>query len=80
VGRIVGKAVYDGQLLDAYFTRAFYAHIPGVRPTYHNNKAQDPDYYMSLRWMLQSDITNVVDETFSTVYEEFGQERTRDLK
>jgi E3 ubiquitin-protein ligase HUWE1 len=80
VGRIFGKAIYDGQLLDAYFTRAFYAHIPGVRPTYHNIKAQDPDYYRSLCWMLQSEITDAIDETFSTEYEEFGRERTIDLK
>jgi E3 ubiquitin-protein ligase HUWE1 len=80
VGRIFGKASYDGQLLDAYFTRAFYAHILGVRPMYHNIKAQDPDYYRSLGWILQNDITDVIDEPFSTVYEEFGQERTIDLK
>jgi E3 ubiquitin-protein ligase HUWE1 len=24
VGRVIGKAVYDGRLLDAYFTRSFY--------------------------------------------------------
>jgi E3 ubiquitin-protein ligase HUWE1 len=80
VGRIFSKAIYDGQLPDAYFTRAFYAHILGVRPTYHNTEAQDPDYNRSLFWMLQNDITEVTDETFSTVYAEFGQERTIDLK
>jgi E3 ubiquitin-protein ligase HUWE1 len=48
VGRIFGKAIYDGQLLHAYFTRAFYKHILGVRPTYHNIEAQDPDHYKSL--------------------------------
>jgi hypothetical protein len=80
VGRIFGKAIYDGQLLDAYFTRAFYKHILGVKPTYHDIEAQDPDYYKSLCWMLENDITDVLDETFSTVYEEFGQEKTIDLK
>lgn len=27
VGRIVGKALYDGQFIDAYFTRSFYKHM-----------------------------------------------------
>jgi hypothetical protein len=25
----VGKALYDGQLMDAYFTRSFYKHMLG---------------------------------------------------
>ncbi|NXD32455.1 TOM1 ligase, partial [Spelaeornis formosus] len=29
IGRIIGKAVYDGRLLDAYFNRAFYKQILG---------------------------------------------------
>jgi hypothetical protein len=29
VGRLVGKALYDGQLIDAYFTRSFYKHVLG---------------------------------------------------
>jgi E3 ubiquitin-protein ligase HUWE1 len=29
VGRIIGKAICDGQLLDAHFTRSFYKHILG---------------------------------------------------
>ena len=30
VGRIIGKALYDGYLVDAFFTRAFYKHILGI--------------------------------------------------
>jgi E3 ubiquitin-protein ligase HUWE1 len=29
IGRVVGKALHDGYLLDAYFTPAFYKHILG---------------------------------------------------
>ncbi|KAL9315852.1 hypothetical protein ACSQ67_016853 [Phaseolus vulgaris] len=29
VGRVVGKALFDGQLLDVHFTRSFYKHILG---------------------------------------------------
>lgn len=29
IGRIMGKALYDGYMLDAFFTRSFYKHILG---------------------------------------------------
>lgn len=34
VGRVVGKALYDGQVIDAYFTRSFYKHMLGQPLTY----------------------------------------------
>ena len=34
VGRIIGKALYDGQLIDAFFTRSFYKHMLGEPLTY----------------------------------------------
>lgn len=79
VGRVIGKAIYDGQLLDAYFTRSFYKHILGVKPTYHDIEAQDPDYYKSLKWMLENDITGVLDHNMSAEYGEFGVEKVMDL-
>ena len=42
VGRIIGKAVADGQLLDAHFTRSFYKHILGVPVSYQDMEAIDP--------------------------------------
>ena len=34
VGRVVGKALHDGQFVDAYFTRSFYKHCLGQPLTY----------------------------------------------
>lgn len=79
VGRFVAKAIYDGQLIDAYFTRAFYKHILGIKPTYRDIEAQDPDFYKSLKWMLENDITGVLESTMSAEYEEFGQRKVVDL-
>ncbi|KAF9587900.1 hypothetical protein IFM89_006154 [Coptis chinensis] len=53
VGRVVAKALFDGQLLDVYFTRSFYKHILGAKVTYHDIEAVDPDYYKNLKWMLE---------------------------
>ncbi|CAO2834572.1 unnamed protein product [Amaranthus hypochondriacus] len=65
VGRVVGKALFDGQLLDVHFTRSFYKHILGVKVTYHDIEAIDPDYYKNLKWMLENDISDLLDLTFS---------------
>lgn len=49
----VAKALFDGQLLDVHFTRSFYKHMLGVKVTYHDIEAVDPDYYKNLKWMLE---------------------------
>ena len=77
IGRVVGKALYDGQLLDAHFTRSFYKHILGTPITYEDIEAIDPDYYKNLKWMLQNDITNVLDLNFSAELDHFGKHAVR---
>lgn len=80
VGRVIGKAIYDGRLLDAYFTRSFYKHILGKAVDYKDLESVDPEYYKSLEWMLENDITDIMDLTFSVDTEEFGETRVIDLK
>ncbi|XP_019051618.1 PREDICTED: E3 ubiquitin-protein ligase UPL1-like isoform X2 [Nelumbo nucifera] len=65
VGRVFAKALFDGQLMDVYFTRSFYKHILGVKVTYHDIEAVDPDYYKNLKWMLENDVSDIPDLTFS---------------
>ncbi|XP_059637615.1 E3 ubiquitin-protein ligase UPL2-like [Cornus florida] len=65
IGRVVGKALFDGQLLDVHFTRSFYKHILGVKVTYLDIEAIDPDYFKNLKWMLENDISDILDLTFS---------------
>ncbi|KAI3466413.1 hypothetical protein Pfo_023076 [Paulownia fortunei] len=65
IGRVVAKALFDGQLLDVYLTRSFYKHILGVKVTYHDIEAVDPDYYKNLKWMLENDVSDIPDLTFS---------------
>ncbi|KAI8978993.1 hypothetical protein BDB01DRAFT_852215 [Pilobolus umbonatus] len=80
VGRVIGKAIYDGRLLDAYFTRSFYKHILGRPVDYRDVEALDPEYYKSLVWMLENDITDIIDLTFSMETDYFGTKETIDLK
>lgn len=79
IGRVIGKAVYEQKLLDCYFSRAMYKRILGKRVSVKDMESHDPDYYKSLVWMLENDITNVSFETFSVEEEEFGVKKIYDL-
>lgn len=80
VGRIVGKAVLDGFLLDAHFTRSLYKHMLGVKPTHHDMQAIDPGYYKNLQMVLQYNLEDIgLDLTFSTEDHSFGRSQTIDL-
>ena len=80
IGRVIGKAIYDGRLLDAYFTRSFYKHILGRKVDYRDLEAVDPEYYNSIEWMLNNDITDVLDLTFAVEEDVFGETRIIELK
>ncbi|OUM66191.1 hypothetical protein PIROE2DRAFT_53596 [Piromyces sp. E2] len=80
VGRIIGKAIYDGKCLDCYFTRSFYKHILNIAVDYKDIEAIDPEYFKSLEWILHNDITDVLDLTFSLEIDEFGKKSIIDLK
>lgn len=79
IGRIIGKALYEGRLLDCFFSRAVYKRILGKSVSVKDMESFDPDYYKSLCWMLENDITDIITETFSEEEDEFGVMKTVDL-
>ncbi|KAL2205417.1 hypothetical protein CC79DRAFT_1042055 [Sarocladium strictum] len=80
IGRIIGKALYEGRLLDCYFSRAVYKRILGKSVSVKDMESFDPDYYKSLCWMLDNDITGIITESFSVDDDVFGVVNTVDLK
>jgi len=77
----VGKAVADGHLLDAHFTRSFYKHILGLPIDYEDIQSIDPQYYKSLCDLLTMDLESLgLELTFTADVEEFGVVRTVELK
>ncbi|KAG0455259.1 hypothetical protein HPP92_024551 [Vanilla planifolia] len=58
------NSVYQTEHL-SYFKFVGRVHILGVKVTYHDIEAIDPDYYKNLKWMLENDISDVLDLTFS---------------
>ncbi|KAH9485384.1 E3 ubiquitin-protein ligase ptr1 [Psilocybe cubensis] len=79
VGRVIGKAIYDGRLLDAYFARSLYRQLLGKPVDYKDVEWVDPEYYNSLCWILENDPT-ALDLTFSVEADEFGVNRIVPLK
>mmetsp|Transcript_10348 Transcript_10348/g.20954 ORF Transcript_10348/g.20954 Transcript_10348/m.20954 type:complete len:1614 (-) Transcript_10348:51-4892(-) len=81
VGRIVGKALADGYLLDAHFTRSLYKHMLGMQPTHPDMEAIDPDYYRNLKTILDYNLEDIgLDHlTFSMEDMSFGRTQIIDL-
>ncbi|CAD6504998.1 BgTH12-00497 [Blumeria graminis f. sp. triticale] len=79
IGRIIGKALYEGRVLDCHFSRAVYKRILGKSVSVKDMESLDPDYYKSLVWMLENDITDIITETFSVDNDKFGVNETIDF-
>jgi E3 ubiquitin-protein ligase HUWE1 len=79
IGRIIGKALYEGRVLDCHFSRAVYKRILGKPISIKDMESLDLDYYKSLLWILENDITDILTETFSLRSEDFGEDRIIDL-
>lgn len=79
VGRVIGKAIFDGRLLDAYFARSLYRQLLGKPVDYRDVEWVDPEYYKSLCWILEND-PSPLDLTFSAEADEFGVTKIVPLK
>lgn len=81
----MGKALYEDQRLDAYFTRSFYKHMLGSPVTWMDFEVEDPDYYKQLQWILNTDLSSTEAEgvaehlSFTVDVDEFGHMRSVDL-
>merc|ERR1712154_551228 len=80
VGLMVAKAIYDEQVLDAYFTRSFLKHVLGIKPNWHDLQSLDFQHYKNLKWMISNPIDNVIFETFVANVSTFGMKKQYKLK
>lgn len=79
IGRIIGKALYEGRALDCHFSRAVYKRILGKTVSIKDMETLDLEYYKSLLWMLDNDISDIITETFSIETDDFGVTEIVDL-
>jgi len=80
IGRVVGMAIFHRRFLDAFFVPCFYKMILGKKVTIADLEGVDEALHRGLTWMLENDITDVLDETFSVTEDRFGELITVDLK
>lgn len=79
IGRIIGKALYENRVLDCHFSRAVYKCILGKPVSIKDMETLDLEYYKSLLWILENDITDIITETFSVETDDFGEKQIIDL-
>lgn len=79
IGRVLGKALFDGCFLDAHFTRAFYKQMIGHPLNYGDFEDYDPEYFKNLKWVIDNDPSPLA-LTFTVEHNEFGVTREVELK
>ncbi|KAG8899505.1 hypothetical protein FRB99_006689 [Tulasnella sp. 403] len=80
IGRVMGLAIFHRRFLDAYFIVSFYKMILRKKITLSDLESVDAELHRGMTWMLENDITDVIDETFTTTEDRFGEMVTIDLK
>ncbi|CCF59894.1 hypothetical protein KAFR_0I01130 [Kazachstania africana CBS 2517] len=79
IGMIIGKAICDQCFLDCHFSREVYKNILGKPVSLKDMESLDLDYYKSLVWILENDITDIFEETFSVEVDDYGEHKIVDL-
>ena len=80
IGRIVGLAIFHRRFLDAYFISSFYKMVVTKKIALSDLESVDAELHRSMKWLLENDITDVIEETFSLQEERFGELVTIELK
>ncbi|OCK75997.1 HECT-domain-containing protein [Lepidopterella palustris CBS 459.81] len=80
IGRVVGLAIFHRRFLDAFFIGAFYKMILRKKVALQDMEGVDADFHRNLEWMLNNDITDALELTFSTEDERFGETVSIELK
>jgi hypothetical protein len=78
IGRIIGKALVDGNMLDCFFTKGIYKVMVNQPLTQSDMDDLDPAYYKNLRWILENNCESL-GLTFSYETDYFGKAQMRDL-
>lgn len=72
--------MFHGHYIDGGFTMPFYKMLLNKPITLADIEGVDPNLYTSLKWMLENDINEVIDTTFSVEHDSFGCLKVHELK
>lgn len=79
IGRIIGKALFDGHLLELQFSKPMYKMMVGDPLEFKDLRDLDNEFYRSCSWVLENDPENQ-GLSFSVNQEYFGKCSNIDLK
>merc|ERR1712071_571015 len=79
LGRVMGKALFDRQLVAGHMVRYIYKHILGWPITFADLEGVDEEYYNHLKFLTTMDDVEMMCLDFSTTEETLGVKKTIDL-
>uniref|UniRef100_A0A674DA81 HECT-type E3 ubiquitin transferase n=1 Tax=Salmo trutta TaxID=8032 RepID=A0A674DA81_SALTR len=80
VGRVMGLAVFHSHYINGGFTLPFYKQLLGKPIMLQDLETTDPELHKSLVWILENDISSVLDHTFCVEHSAFGKFLQHELK
>lgn len=79
LGRVMGKALFDGQLVAGHMVRHLYKHMLGWPVMFDDLELPDEDYYKSLKQLLEVDNVEDLCLDFTFLENALGENRTVEL-
>ncbi|OQR89513.1 HECT E3 ubiquitin ligase [Thraustotheca clavata] len=72
IGRFLGRALFEGMLIDAHLSLPMYKHILGIPITFSDLEFIDVDLYNNLRWLKQNNGVESLCLDFSVNVAQYG--------
>ena len=79
-GKVIALMIYYQNTTGIHFTKCFYKHMLGEPIDSTDVICIDNDLAMSLQWLLDNDISDMAELTFSVDEHDFGEHGTLELK
>ena len=79
LGRIIGRALFDRQLIKGHMVRTLYKHLLGWPITFEDIKNQDEEYYQSLKKLTNMEDISMMCLDFTVTEDSLGARREVEL-
>jgi len=79
LGRVMGRALFDGQLIKGHMVRHLYKHLLGWPVTFDDLEAQDEEYYNALKKFTTMEDLSIMCLDFTVTEETLGVRKDVDL-
>lgn len=76
IGRLLGKAIYDMNMMDTHFTRIIFKLIVGSKITFEDLEFVDPSLYLGFNKLLQMEDPSILEMNFVSEENDFGSNNT----